>query len=325
MNKNTKIFLAGHNGMVGHAFHRRLIDLNYKKIITANRNKVDLTNQNNVDKFISKKKPDVVIICAARVGGINANNSYPVEFLYENMMIAFNIIKASFDNNIKKLLFLGSSCIYPKDSKQPIEENSLLSGYLENTNEAYALAKISGIKFCKYISKQYGYDYRSVMPTNLYGKNDNFHLSNSHVIPGLIHRMYLAKINKKTSFKIWGTGKPTREFMHVQDLVDASFKILKISKKKWRKLSGEENFLNIGVGAQISIMNLAKKIKKYINFQGNLEFDNSMPDGMMKKGLSNKKFKQINYKIKYDLDSGLQEVCNWFIKNYNKNNNILRK
>lgn len=317
MNRNNKIFIAGHNGMVGQSFLRSLKRQGYKNLIFRSRKQLDLTNQQDVRNFMKKNQPDIIIIAAAKVGGIYANNTYPSEFFYDNVMISTNIIKSAFENKVPKLLFLGSSCIYPKNSKQPIEENSLLSSFLEPTNEAYAIAKISGIKFCKYISDQYGYDYRSVMPTNLYGLNDNFNLENSHVIPGLIHRMYLAKINNQKVFRIWGTGKPMREFMHVEDLVNASIKILKLSKKKWLEVVGDSNFVNIGVGKQISIFNLSKKIKKYLNYDGQIDFDTSMPDGTIKKGLSDKKFKNFNFKMKYDLDNGLREVCEWFVANYN--------
>lgn len=325
MNKNSKIFVAGSNGMVGASFIKNLKKQGYKNLIIRNRKQLDLTNQQKVFNFIKKTSPEIVIICAAKVGGIYANNTYPSEFFYDNIMIAINLIKSSFQNKVPRLLFLGSSCIYPKNAQQPIEERSLLSGYLEPTNEAYALAKISGIKYCKYISNQFGFDYRSVMPTNLYGLNDNFNLKNSHVIPGLIHRMYLAKLKKQKIFKIWGSGKPMREFMHVDDLVNASIKAIKLPKNKWKNIVGNENFINIGVGKQISIISLAKKIKKYLKFEGELKFDTSMPDGVLKKGLSDKKFSKLNFKPIYNLDKGLKEVCDWFTLNFDDLNKIIRK
>lgn len=302
---NKKVFIAGHNGMVGKAFNKKIQDTNCE-ILTVDRSEIDLMNQKKVFEWMESNKPDFVIICAARVGGIQANNSYPVDFLYNNLSIATNLIHASFINKVEKLLFLGSSCIYPKLAPQPIAEDSLLTGALEPTNEWYALAKIAGIKLCKAYRKQYDCNFISVMPTNLYGPGDNYNLETSHVIPALIRKCYEAKLHKKDAMEVWGTGLVKREFMHVDDLADAMLFLL--------KNYSEEDHINVGAGKDITIKELANLICNIIEFKGELIFDNTKPDGTPKKLLNSSRINELGWRPKISIKDGLEKTINDYIK-----------
>jgi GDP-L-fucose synthase len=308
MQKSSKIYIAGHRGMVGSAIERKLRTEGYNNIIYRTSVEMDLKNQNLVNSFFDNEKPDVVILAAAKVGGIHANNTYRAEFIYENLMIEANIIHASYLNNIKKLLFLGSSCIYPKMAPQPLKEEYLLSGYLESTNQPYAIAKIAGIEMCDSYRAQYGCNFISAMPTNLYGTNDNYHPENSHVLPALIQRIILAKKNNDTSVVIWGTGKPRREFMHVDDLSDACFFLL--------KNYNESGLVNIGWGEDVSIKEIAQLIAKEVDYAGELVFDTSKPDGTPRKLMDTTKINNFGWKPTIGLKEGISrtilEVINKF-------------
>lgn len=310
------IFVAGHNGMVGSAICRLLsldADLN---IITANRDKLDLLSQSSVEKFFRNNKFDEVYLCAAKVGGIHANNNKPAEFIYENLVIQSNIIHSSFVMNVQKLLFLGSSCIYPKFSKQPIEETELLNGALELTNEPYAISKIAGIKLCESYNRQYGTDFRSVMPTNLYGPGDNFHDLNAHVIPALISRFHNAKLDNLNDIKVWGSGKPRREFLYVDDMASACIHIMSISKEKFSKISPTRcSHINIGTGVDHSIKDLSLIIKKITQFNGEIIFDKSFPDGTEKKLLNVDKLSNLGWKYEIDLKRGIELSYKWYLEN----------
>ena len=300
-----KVFVAGHNGMVGSSLVR-LLRLQNIELITKNRKELDLLDQKKVQKFFKTKKIDQVYLAAAKVGGINANNKYPANFIYENLMIQTNIIHGAFLNGIKKILFLGSSCIYPKKTKQPIKEDSLLTGKLEQTNEPYAVAKIAGIKMCESYNRQYGLDYRSIMPTNLYGPGDNYHSKNSHVIPGLIHRFHQGKINKLSKVTIWGTGKPKREFLYVDDLAKASIKLMNLDKKIYDKLiSSTSSHINVGGNIELTIKELAENIKEVVGYKGKIEYDHNKPDGTPRKLLDNHRMRILNFKPKVSFKLGL--------------------
>ena len=288
-----RIYIAGHKGMVGSAIVRQLKDQEVE-IIKRNRTELDLLNQSSVQNFFEHEKIDQVYLAAAKVGGIHANDTYPAEFIYQNLMIQNNVIHNAFLSGVKKLLFLGSSCIYPKNVNQPMKEEELLSGKLEPTNEPYAIAKISGIKMCESYNRQYGkshgIEFRSIMPTNLYGPGDNYHPENSHVIPGLIYRFHEAKINNLESVTIWGTGIPRREFLYVDDLAEASIYLMNLDKKTYvSKLSSLSNHINVGSGKELSIRELAETIKEVINFKGTINFDASKPDGSPRKLLDSEK------------------------------------
>jgi len=300
-----KIFIAGHNGMVGSAVLRKLSNENCI-IQTAERSELDLMNQKEVSLWFEKNKPDVVLLCAAKVGGIYANNKFPVDFLYNNLTIQTNIISESFKNDVKKLVFLGSSCIYPRDCEQPMSEKSLLTGSLESTNEWYAIAKIAGIKLCQAYRKQYKKDYISAMPTNLYGPGDNYDLSSSHVIPALLRKCHEAKINKEESMEVWGTGTVKREFLHVDDCADAIIHLLKF-------YSGSEQ-VNIGTGTDITIKELTKTIQKVIDYDGGIKFDSSKPDGTPRKLLDTSKINSLGWSPKISLEKGLKKVYEDFVK-----------
>tara|TARA_B110000238_G_C16075507_1_gene416925 strand:+ start:220 stop:1155 length:936 start_codon:yes stop_codon:yes gene_type:complete len=300
MKKSSKIYIAGHNGMVGSAIERKLIIKGYKNIIKINSNKLDLRNQSEVNLFFNLNKPEYVILAAAKVGGIYANNTYRAEFIYDNLMIEANIIHASYLNKVKKLLFLGSSCIYPKLSNQPIKEDSLLSGYLEYTNQPYAIAKIAGIEMCNSYRLQYGCNFISAMPTNLYGTNDNYHPKNSHVIPALIRNISLAKKNNESEVKVWGTGIPMREFLHVDDLADACYFLL--------NNHDELGIVNIGFGEDISISSLANLIVKIVGYKGDIIFDTSKPDGTLKKLMDTTKINNMGWLPRINLKEGLEKT-----------------
>ena len=307
-------FVAGHKGMVGSSIIR-LLKKKYPliKIFTSNKSDLNLINQSQVNAFINKKKPDLVIIAAAKVGGIFKNLTYPAEFLYENLMIQNNIIHACYNNNISKVLFLGSSCIYPRNSNQPIKECDLLTGSLEKTNEAYAIAKISGIKMCQFYNQQYGTNYKSLMPTNLYGQGDNYHPEESHVIPGLIRRFHDAKIHNIPQIKVWGTGTALREFLYVDDLADAAIKIAFYDSKKINMVFHKSNsFMNVGSGEEISIAKLALKIAKTVQYNGKISFDSNIPDGTPRKILDSSLINSIGWKPKISLDNGLIQTYDFF-------------
>ena len=307
MEKASKIFVAGSNGMVGSAIIRGLKKSGFSNIITSTSKELDLRNQNEVAAFFQLNKPEYVFLVAAKVGGIFANSQYPAEFLYDNLMIQNNVIHNSYLNNVKKLLFLGSSCIYPKLAEQPIKEEYLLSGKLEPTNEAYAIAKIAGVEMCKFYKKQYGCNFISGMPTNLYGINDNFDLTNSHVLPALLRKFIEAKTNNKNKVSIWGSGMPRREFLFVDDLAEACLFLM--------QNYNDFETVNIGTGIDISIKELALTIKKIVGFEGELEFDASKPDGTPKKLLDVSKINNLGWKHTINLEDGIFETLKWLQEN----------
>jgi len=313
MNLNDKVYIAGHKGLVGSAIHRQLKARGFSNCIMLSHKELDLTNQSKVNDFFREIKPDFVILAAAKVGGIFANKTYPVDFIYQNIMIQANIINAAFEHNVKRLLFLGSSCIYPRDAHQPIEEAALLSGFLEPTNEPYAIAKIAGIKMCESYNIQYGTDFRSVMPTNLYGINDNFHPENSHVIAGLMQRFHKAKLNDDKEVKVWGSGKAEREFLYVDDMAEASLFLLELDKVSYQaKTNAGLSHVNVGTGESISINKLAEIMKEIIGYEGKLIFDNTMPDGVSKKLLNVSKLKSFGWNFNVSLKEGLRLTYEWY-------------
>lgn len=302
-----KIFIAGHKGMVGSVILNKLIKRN--KIYTIDKNKLNLIDQNKTLNYFKKNKFDQVYMCAAKVGGIYANSRYPADFIYNNLQIQNNCIISAYKTGVKKILFLGSSCIYPKKSKIPIKENYLLSGKLETTNEAYAIAKIAGLKLCESFNNQYKTDYRTVMPTNLYGPNDNYDDQNSHVIAALIKKIQYAKMKKKKKITVWGDGLSKREFLHSNDFADACIKIMNISKKKYFNLTGKTNqFINIGYGKDITIKSLTKLICKIANYNCKIEFDKRKPNGTFRKLIDSSKLKEINWSPKISLEEGIKSI-----------------
>ena len=317
-----KIYIAGHNGMVGSALMRYLKKKKNINLIHISRKELDLTSQTKVLNFFNNEKPDQVYIAAAKAGGIFANETKPAEFIYENLMIQTNIIHASFLTGVKKLLFLGSSCIYPKNTNNPIKEKQLLTGLLEPTNEPYAIAKIAGIKVCESYNRQYGdkhgIDYRSIMPTNLYGPGDNYHSTNSHVIPGLLKRFHEAKISSDPEVLIWGSGRPKREFLHVDDFVKAAIFLMNLSKKKFYKYGHPMcGHINIGSGKELSIFKLASIIKNIVGYRGKIVFDKTKPDGIEKKLLSSKIINKLGWRPKIIFTKGLTSIYDLYKKKYN--------
>lgn len=314
VSKVTKIFVAGHNGMVGSAICRQLKLDSSVELITINRNELDLINQAEVDSFFSKNNIDEVYLAAAKVGGIHANSTYPAEFIYENLMVQNNVIHSCYRNNVTKLMFLGSSCIFPKLVSQPFKEEALLSGFLEPTNEPYAIAKIAGIKTCEAYRNQYSLDYRSVMPTNLYGYNDNFNEINSHVIPGLIYRFHKAKINNESRVAVWGSGVALREFLFVEDMADASIFVMNLSKEDYRRVTMPMlSHINIGSGEEISIKELSMLIKEIIGFKGEIVFDENKPDGPLRKCVDSRIINNFGWSHKTSLEDGILKTYKWFI------------
>jgi GDP-L-fucose synthase len=318
-----RIFIAGHKGMVGSALVRFLQNKN-NEIVTKDRRELDLTDQINVNNFFKNNKIDQVYLAAAKVGGIYANNTYPGEFIYENLMIQTNVIHSAFLNGVKKLLFLGSSCIYPKNANQPMKEEELLTGKLEPTNEPYAIAKIAGIKICESYNRQYGdshdIDYRSIMPTNLYGPGDNYHPQNSHVIPGLIKRFHEGKKKKLSSVKIWGTGKPKREFLYVDDMALASIHLMNLNKTQYEKYTNPmRGHINVGSGIDLTIKELAEIIKEVVSYKGEINFDHTKADGSFRKLLDSKRLNKIGFNFKTSLKDGLIETYKDFIKLHENN------
>ena len=319
----AKIFVAGHRGMVGSAILRALDAKGYKNIVTRSHSQLDLTNQAAVRHFFQEERPDEVYLAAAKVGGILANNTFPADFIYQNLMIEANVIHEAWSSGVKRLLFLGSSCIYPKFAEQPISENALLNGKLESTNEPYAIAKIAGIKLCESYNRQYsedGLDYRSIMPTNLYGLGDNYHPEYSHVVPALIRRFHEAKINGKKEVTIWGTGTPRREFLHVDDLAMASIHVMNMPKVQYDALTEPMNsHLNVGYGSDISIGELAHIIQTITDFQGHLSFDHTKPDGVMRKLMDSSRLRSTGWEPHIKIEEGLQMAYQDFVSNHSIN------
>ena len=308
MEKDAKIYVAGHRGLVGSAIMKKLKKEGYNNLVYRTSSELDLRRQEKVEEFFEEEKPDYVILAAAKVGGIQANDIYSAEFLYDNLMIESNVIDAAYQNNVKKLLFLGSSCIYPKFAEQPMKEDYLLSGKLESTNEGYAVAKITGIKLCEHYNKQYDTNFISAMPTNLYGPNDNFDLETSHVLPALIRKFHEAKVNDEDEVVIWGTGKPRREFLHVDDLADALLFLM-------NNYNGDQ-FVNVGVGKDISNLELAELIKDIVGFEGEIVNDLSKPDGTPRKLLDVSRLNDLGWEAQISLEEGIKDTYQWFKENY---------
>jgi len=309
-----KLFVAGHNGMVGSSVVRAINKQPQKfNVCVAEKDQLDLKNQKEVRDFFCDNKFDYVVLAAAKVGGIHANNSYPADFIFDNLQIQSNVIHSSYLSKVKKLVFLGSSCIYPKNADQPIKESELLSGKLEKTNEAYALAKISGLKMCEYYNKQYGTDFRSLMPTNLYGQNDNFNLENSHVLPALIRKFDDAKANRKKEVEIWGSGKPKREFLHVDDLATAILFLLECDQQVLKQALDEDiAHINVGTGKDIEISKLAKLVADIVGFNGDLKFNTNKPDGTMRKVLDVSKIHSLGWKHSIEIEEGIKDTYEWY-------------
>ncbi|RNF39519.1 GDP-L-fucose synthase [Planococcus salinus] len=316
MELDSKIYVAGHRGLVGSAIVRNLQAKGYFNLVFRTSRELDLTKRYQVDEFFRQEKPEYVFLAAAKVGGIVANNDYPADFIRDNLMIQTNVIDASHQNNVKKLLFLGSTCIYPKLTPQPMREDSLLTGELEPTNESYAIAKIAGIKMCQAYNRQYGTNYISVMPTNLYGPNDNFDLESSHVLPALIRKFHEAKKNSVPSVEVWGTGEPRREFLYSDDLADAAVYLM-------NHYSGNE-LVNIGVGKDISIKELAQKVKETVGYTGTVEFNTAKPDGAPRKLVDVTKLNSLGWEAKIPLEEGLTLAYAWFLKNIDKANLVAK-
>lgn len=314
MGKHSKIFVAGHNGMVGSAVLNLLQSSGYNNIVTRSRSQTDLTNQAKVDKFFENNSIDVVILCAAKVGGISANNTYRADFLYDNLQIATNVIKSAHNSSVKKLINLGSSCIYPKNPKLPITEEQLLAGALEKTNEPYAIAKIAALKMCEAYYHQYGDNFYSIMPCNLYGENDNFDLYSSHVLPALINKFHTAKQDGSEFVKIWGSGKPRREFLHVRDLASAILLCLE-------QINAEDIYkynishLNCGSSQEFSILELANIIKSIVGFRGEIRYDKTKPDGTFRKVMNNNRIFKLGFTPSIALTEGIRQTYNWYLEN----------
>lgn len=308
MEKKSRIYVAGHRGLVGSAIVRNLEANGFTNIITRTHAELDLTNQADVRRFFEEEKPEYVFLAAAKVGGIHANNTYSADFIYDNLMIQNNVIKAAHDFKVTKLLFLGSTCIYPKMAPQPIKEEYLLTGALEETNEAYAVAKIAGLEMCKFFKRQYGDNFISCMPTNLYGPNDNFDLKNSHVLPALIRKFHEAKVSGKDVVEVWGTGTPLREFIYVDDMAAACVFLME-------NYDGEQH-VNIGTGEEVSIRQLAETVKEVVGFEGELVFNTDMPDGTPRKLTTVDKLHELGFMHKVSLNEGIRLAYEWFLENY---------
>lgn len=318
MKSNNRIYVAGHRGMVGSAILRRLSKEGVDDLLTATHAELDLTDQQAVRAFFEQERPTHVYLAAARVGGIHANNSYPAEFIHQNLMIEANVIDAAWRTGVERLLFLGSSCIYPRETPQPIPESALLTGLLEPTNEPYAIAKISGIKLCESYNRQYGTDFRSVMPTNLYGPGDNFDLANSHVIPALMRKFHQAKEENQPFVEVWGSGKPRREFLHVDDMADACVFIMNLPKEEYQRHTDPmRSHLNIGTGEDLTIADLASLIGKVVGYQGEIRYDSTKPDGTPRKLLDVTRMKTLGWQAKINLETGLSQTYQWFLEHQN--------
>jgi len=314
MDLKDKIYIAGHRGLVGSAIVRQLEERGFTNLLIRTHEKLDLTNQAAVQTFFKQEKPDYVILAAAKVGGIHANNTYPADFIYKNMMIEANVINSAYENKVKRLLFLGSTCIYPKAVEQPMREDALLTGVLEPTNEPYALAKIAGIKLCESYNRQHSTDFRSVMPTNLYGINDNFHPENSHVIPALMRRFHQAKVNNDSEVVVWGTGKAMREFLYVDDMAEASLFVLELDEKTYQaNTKSILSHINIGTGKDVTIKEMAEAMKKVVGFEGKLTFDTTKPDGAPRKLIDVTRLENMGWKYSIDLRKGLEKTYDWYL------------
>lgn len=313
---SAKLFIAGHKGMVGSAICRQLESRSDLSLITASRQELDLTDQAAVSAFMSKHQPDYVVVAAARVGGIHANNTYPAQFIYENLMLECNLIHSAWKEEVGGLLFLGSSCIYPRMAAQPMQEDALLSGHLEPTNEPYAVAKIAGIKLCESYNRQYGTDYRSVMPTNLYGPNDNFHPVNSHVIPALLRRFHEAARDGLEEVVVWGSGNARREFLHVDDMAAACLHVMDLPKAEYDSVTQPmTSHLNVGTGVDVTIRELAETVAKVTGYNGRIVFDTTKPDGPPRKLVDISKLRSLGWQPRYELESGLANAFAWFMQN----------
>jgi GDP-L-fucose synthase len=314
MNLSDKIYIAGHRGLVGSAIVRQLEKKGFTNLLMRTHKELDLTNQVQVQTFFEQEKPDYVILAAAKVGGIHANNTYPADFIYQNMMIEANIINSAYENKVKRLLFLGSTCIYPKAVEQPMREEAILTDALESTNEPYALAKIAGIKLCESYNRQYSTDFRSVMPTNLYGINDNFHPENSHVIPALMSRFHEAKINNDAEVVVWGTGNAMREFLYVDDMALASLFVLKLDEKTYKANTKPMlSHINVGTGKDVTIRKMAEIMKQVVGYEGNLTFDTTKPDGSPRKLIDVSRLSNMGWKYNVDLEDGLEKTYKWYL------------
>lgn len=316
MNKDAKIYVAGHRGMVGSGIIRTLNAEGYDNLLLMTHRELDLCDQANVREFMLKQRPDYVVLAAAKVGGIHANNEYPAEFIYQNLMMEANVIHEAYRAGVKNFLFLGSSCIYPKFASQPIVEGELLSGVLEATNEPYAVAKIAGIKLCESYNRQYGVDYRSVMPTNLYGTNDNFHPENSHVVPALMRKFHEAKLADAATVEVWGTGKAMREFLHVDDMASACVHVMRLPLAQYADTTEPMlSHLNVGTGVDVTIRELAETISSVVGFEGTLVFDSSKPDGTPRKLMDSAKLQALGWSPEINLRDGLAQTYSWFLAN----------
>ncbi len=314
---NDKIYIAGHHGLVGSAIVRKLEAKGFTNLLMRTHKELDLTSQAETQAFFKKEQPDYVILAAAKVGGIHANNTYPADFIYQNMMIETNVIHSAYENKVKRLLFLGSTCIYPKAVEQPMREDALLTGVLESTNEPYALAKIAGIKLCESYNRQYGTDFRSVMPTNLYGVNDNFHPEDSHVIPALMQRFHEAKINNDKEVVVWGTGNAMREFLYVDDMAVASLFVLELDEKIYQANTKPMlSHINVGTGKDVTIREMAETMKDVVGFEGKLIFDTTKPDGAPRKLIDITRLENMGWKYSIDLKKGLEKTYEWYLHKY---------
>ena len=317
--KQKKIYVAGHRGMVGSAIVKQLNEAGFKNIVVRTHAELDLTDQAAVRGFMQQEKPGHVILAAAKVGGIHANNTYPAEFIYQNLIMEANVVHQAWAAGCQQLLFLGSSCIYPKLAAQPMQESALLTGVLEATNEPYAIAKIAGIKLCESYNRQYGTDYRSVMPTNLYGQNDNFHLENSHVIPAMIRKFHDAKISSSPTVTLWGTGKAMREFLHVDDMAAACLHVMGLSKERYQSSTEQMlSHLNVGTGEDVTIRELAETIKQVVGYQGEITWDSSKPDGAPRKLMNVSKIKSLGWQPQIMLTEGLASTYRWFVEHHSE-------
>ena len=313
MDLDDKIYIAGHKGLVGSAIVRQLESRGFTNLLTRMHKELDLTNQAQVQNFFQHEKPDYVILAAAKVGGIYANNTYPADFIYQNMMIEANVINSAYENKVKRLLFLGSTCIYPKVVEQPMREDALLTGVLESTNEPYALAKIAGIKLCESFNCQYSTDFRSVMPTNLYGINDNFHPKNSHVIPALMQRFHEAKVNNDSEVAVWGTGEAMREFLYVDDMAEASLFVLELDEKTYQANTKPMlSHINVGTGKDVTIREMAETMKEVVGYTGRLTFDTTKPDGAPRKLIDVSRLTDMGWNYTVDLKEGLNKTYMWY-------------
>jgi GDP-L-fucose synthase len=317
MDLKDKIYIAGHRGLVGSAIVRQLKEGGFTNLLMRTHKELDLTNQAQVQTFFKKEKPDYVILAAAKVGGIHANNTYPADFIYQNIMIEANVINSAYENKVKHLLFLGSTCIYPKAVEQPMREDALLTDVLEPTNEPYALAKIAGIKLCESYNRQHGTDFRSVMPTNLYGINDNFHPVNSHVIPALMRRFHEAKINNDAEVVVWGTGNAMREFLYVDDMAAASLFVLELDEEIYQaNTKSMLSHINVGTGVDVTIREMAETMKEVVGYKGKLTFDTSKPDGAPRKLIDVTRLEKMGWKYSVDLKEGLEKTYRWYLVSY---------